>query len=136
MAAVATVRPVIEAALTSPDTASKKPRVGVYQAYLPVADEGWLRFVLEEYGFPYETIRNQRIRRGNLREEFDTIIFPSIRAQVMAHGIRPGTYPPEYVGGLGQEGKQAIASFVEAGGTCVFADASCEWAIKGWVCRW
>lgn len=108
----------------------KKPRVGVYQAYLPVADEGWLRFVLEEYGFPYETIRNQRIRRGNLREEFDTIIFPSIRAQVIAHGIRPGTYPPEYVGGLGQEGKQAIASFVEAGGTCVFADASCEWAIK------
>ncbi|HHX11015.1 MAG TPA: hypothetical protein GX729_06585 [Firmicutes bacterium] len=108
----------------------QKPRVGVYQAYRPVADEGWLRYVLEEYGFPYETVRNRRIKHGNLGEEFDTIIFPSMGAKLIAEGVAEGTYPPEYTGGLGSEGKEAIAAFVEAGGTCVFLDASCQWAIK------
>jgi hypothetical protein len=120
----------IEGTLEGSKYKLSRPRVGVYQAYRPVADEGWLRYVLEEYGFPYETIRNQRIKRGNLRDEFDTIIFPSMGARLIAQGVPPGIYPSEYVGGLGPEGKQAIASFVEAGGTCVFLDASCEWAIR------
>lgn len=114
----------------SPRFRLNKPRVGVYQPYRPVADEGWLRYVLEEYGFPYETVHNQRIRYGNLRDEFDTVIFPSTWARLITDGVPPGMCPPEYVGGLGPEGKEAIASFVEAGGTCVFADAACDWAIK------
>ncbi len=108
----------------------RAPKVGVYQAYRPVGDEGWLRYVLEEYRFPFQTVNNQRIRRGELRADFDTIIFPSMWARMITEGVAPGMYPPEYVGGLGPEGTRAIASFVEAGGTCLFADASCDWAIK------
>lgn len=114
----------------SPKLRLKRPRVAVYKAYRPVADEGWLRYVLEEYGFPYEAVANRRIRHGNLQEQFDTVIFPSMRPQLIRDGNPPGVYPPEYVGGLGSEGKEAVAAFVEAGGTCVFADASCAWAIE------
>jgi hypothetical protein len=116
--------------LKSPRLLLKKPRVGIYKSYRGVADEGWSRYVLEEYGFPYESVTNQKIRRGNFRSEFDTIIFPSQPAAFIAEGNRPGTYPPEYCGGLGPEGKDAVAGFIEQGGTALFVDAASGWAVS------
>jgi hypothetical protein len=118
------------AVLKSPRFLLKKPGVGVYKSYRGIADEGWLRYVLEEYGFPYESVTNQRIRRGNLRSQFDTIIVPSQPATLISEGNRPGTYPPEYTGGLGPEGKDAVAEFIELGGTAVFVDAASGWAVS------
>lgn len=114
----------------SPLLRLKKPRVGVYKSYRGIADEGWLRYVLEEYGFPFQSVTNQRIRRGNLSKDFDTVIFPSQPGAYIAEGNRPGTYPPEYTGGLGPEGKEAVAEFIEKGGTAVFVDAASGWAVS------
>ncbi|MGI6644065.1 MAG: M14 family zinc carboxypeptidase [Bacillota bacterium] len=114
----------------SPRLLLRMPRTAVYKSYRPNADEGWLRYVLEEYGFPYESVENGRLRKGGLNGEFDTIVFPSQAEGFLRDGNRPGTCPPEYTGGLGPEGKDAIVSFVEMGGTCVFLDASCGWAVS------
>ncbi len=103
--------------------------VGVYRSSRPVVDEGWLRYVLEEYGFPYENVNDGRIRNDNLRKRFGVIIFPSQSASFMADGNKPGSYPAEYTGGLGVSGKDAVARFLQEGGTCVFLDAACAWAV-------
>ena len=116
--------------LKSPRLLVRKPRVGVYKSWRGIAEEGWLRYVLEEYSFPYESVTNQRIRRGGLKAGLDTLIFPSQPPALIAEGNRPGTYPPEYTGGLGPEGKDAVAEFVELGGTAVFIGAASGWAIS------
>jgi len=106
------------------------PRIGVYKGYRGIGDEGWLRLVLEQYGFPFVSVTNQRIRRGGLAKEFDTIIFPSQPGQFIRDGNRPGSLPPEYVGGLGSEGKEAMAEFMESGGVGVFIDGATGWVIS------
>ena len=98
--------------------------------YRGFADEGWLRYVLEEYGFPYESVTNGRIRLGGLARNYDTVVFPSQPAAFKSDGNRPGTYPPEYTGGLGQEGKEAVARFLEEGGNAVFVAGAAGWAIE------
>jgi hypothetical protein len=113
----------------SPVIKLRKPRIAVYKSYRGFADEGWLRYVLEEYGFSYESVTNGRIRRGALLRDFDTVIFPSQPAAFISHGNRPGTYPPEYTGGLGEEGKDAVAEFLEQGGNGVFVGGAANWAI-------
>lgn len=113
----------------SPVLKLRKPKVGVYKSYRGIADEGWLRYVLEEYGFPYQSVNNRRVRQGDIAGELDILIFPSQPGTFIAEGNRPGMYPPEYVGGLGPEGKEAVAEFVEKGGTAVFVDAAASWAI-------
>jgi hypothetical protein len=116
--------------LKSPKILLRRPRVAVYKSYRGIAGEGWLRYVLEEYGFPYESVTNQRVRKGCLRADFDTIIIPSQPAVLIAEGNRSGMYPPEYTGGFGPEGKDAVAAFIEQGGTAVFIDAAAAWAVS------
>ena len=33
-----------------------KPRVGVYRSYVAAVEEGWTRYVLDEYGFDYVSL--------------------------------------------------------------------------------
>lgn len=112
------------------------PRLGIYQSWQPAIDEGWTRFVVEEYGFPYTTLHDADIRNGDLATRFDTIIIPHQGREDLLEGNKEKNvfkepYPPEYVGGLGEIGLAALREFVEAGGTLVAIDAACEAIIKG-----
>ena len=104
-------------------------RIGMYQRYYGGnMDEGWTRWLLEDFGFPYETIMDDEILRGNLHERWDVIILPADSKEMMT-GDRGDDAsmqetPPEYRSGFGQEGTSALRAFVEAGGTLVtFAQA-------------
>ncbi len=44
----------------------KKPRVGLYRSWTPNMDEGWTRWILQEYGFAPITIRNGDMQAGHL----------------------------------------------------------------------
>jgi hypothetical protein len=53
-------------------------RVGIYQRYYGGnPDEGWTRWLLEQYRFRYRTIMDKDIQRGRLANKFDVIILPS-----------------------------------------------------------
>ena len=55
----------------------KKPRVGLYRAWVPFIDEGWSRWILENYQVSIRSmLRNGDIQAGNLRDRFDAIIIP------------------------------------------------------------
>jgi hypothetical protein len=105
-------------------------RLAVYQGWVESMDEGWTRYVFDTFNVPYESLRDADVRRGNLRAKYDVIILPSQRAQEIVEGNKPGSYPPEYTGGITETGVENLRRFVEEGGTLICFDASTELAIK------
>jgi hypothetical protein len=104
----------------------KKPRVGMYQRYYGGnMDEGWTRFLLEMFSFPYTSLMDAEIKKGNLNAKYDTIILPQDSPMMMMGEIPPmyrryiSAVPPEYLSGFGNEGVAALKEFVENGGTLV-----------------
>src|SRR5262249_22772884 len=104
-------------------------RIALYQPWVPSMDEGWTRYVLEEFRIPYTTVHNAEVRAGRLRERFDVVLVPSIEPKTLTDGYAPDATEPAYVGGLGSEGVAALRAFVREGGRLVCLDASCEFAI-------
>jgi hypothetical protein len=107
------------------NTVQLKPvRVALYKPYFSSIDEGWTRFVLEQYGFGVKNIENKEVKAGNLNSKFDVIILPDTTKQIILEG-RPTkegyfeSFPPEYSGGIGKEGVSALKDFVEKGGTLI-----------------
>lgn len=105
------------------------PRLGVYQPWIASIDEGWTRFVLEEFEFDYDTLHNHHIRAGNLRDRFDVILLPSISSNAIRMGRASGETEQKYTGGLGDEGALQLQRFVNDGGALLCLDASCDYAI-------
>jgi hypothetical protein len=100
-----------------------RPRLGVYRAWTANIPEGWLRWILDTYGFDYETLYDADVRGGDL-SRFDVILLPAQDPEALLHGNLPGTMPEEYVGGLGLAGIAALKQFVEDGGTLVALDGA------------
>jgi hypothetical protein len=116
----------------------RAPRVGLYKPWLASMDEGWTRFVLEQYGFEPRTLDNKAVRAGKLDAAHDVIVLPDVPKEVIATG-RPKRdegamryfpeLPAEYAGGLDKEGAAALKSFVENGGTLVALSSATEYVI-------
>jgi hypothetical protein len=103
----------------------KKARVGLYRAWVPFIDEGWTRWILENYKFDPVTLRNGDIQAGDLRDKFDAILIPDGSPEAIFNGFGAGSVPGEYVGGIGELGVMALREFVLAGGTLItFNEAS------------
>ena len=113
--------------------ALRLPRIGVYQSFTPNGnmDEGWTRFVLDDFGIPFTTLYNEDVR-GNLNGSYDVIVFADENPAVIRTGLpepgsfrypsERGAFPPEYQGGIGDEGIEAIRDFVGDGGVLVALD--------------
>jgi len=108
----------------------KMPRVAVYKSWRASMDEGWTRWVLEQYEFPFANVHNAEIIAGSLREKFDAIIIPSMSTEAIVEGNKPGTMPPNYVGGISDAGIANIAKFVKEGGTLIALNWGCLFAIE------
>jgi hypothetical protein len=55
----------------------KRLRIAMYQRYGGGnIDEGWTRLLLEQFSFPYASIKDADIKKGNLNERYDVIILP------------------------------------------------------------
>jgi hypothetical protein len=106
-------------------------RVGVYRAWGGNMDEGWTRWVLEQFEFPFSTLRDEEIRKGNLRAQYDVIVLPEAPYDQMLSGLAPGTMPPEFTGGMGPVGVANLHTFVSGGGTLVAMDAASELPLRG-----
>ena len=56
----------------------KRMRFGMYQRYWGGnMDEGWTRLVLEQFDFPYTSLMDAEIKKGDLNNKYDVIILPS-----------------------------------------------------------
>jgi hypothetical protein len=109
------------------DTRSR--RIAIFRNASPSMDEGWTRWVFDQYRIPFTLVTARDIRAGNLASRFDALIIPDQNARIIARGPA-GAFPDSLKGGLGDAGAAALAAFVDAGGTMLaFNDAS-EYAIE------
>lgn len=117
-------------------SALRLPRVGLYKSYTASMDEGWTRWLLEDYGFDLVSVFDDDVRTGEL-DELDAIIIPHPDARVnfandiekILTGHPEGSMPDEYVGGIGLQGALAIQRFVQEGGTLLTFGAANDFAI-------
>jgi hypothetical protein len=111
-------------------------RIGMYQRYWGGnMDEGWTRLALEQFEFPYQTLRDEEIRTGNLRDEIDVLILPDdatnmITGKESKKRLKENPVPPEYRSGIGKKGVKAIKAFVEDGGMLVTLNRASDFAIE------
>lgn len=114
----------------------RRQRIGMYQRYRSGnIDEGWTRFLFEQFGFPYTTLRDAEIKKGGLREQYDLIVLPEDSSAVITGERDPGgrrdeDIPPEYRSGIGKEGVEALVEFVRKGGTLVAFGGASGFAIE------
>ncbi len=108
-------------AVTAPahTLALKKARIGLYRPWAPSIDEGWTRWVLENYGFEPKSLYNADIRSANLRSRYDVIVLPDLSTRQLMEGFGIGVVPGQYSGGIGQDGLNNIREFVREGGTLI-----------------
>jgi zinc carboxypeptidase len=110
-------------------TNSKSRRIAMFRNWSPSMDEGWTRWVFDQYHIPYTMITAKDIRAGNLGSRFDAIVLPDQNARQIVNGPR-GAYPDSLKGGLGDEGTRQIAAFVNGGGTLVAFNEASNYAIE------
>jgi hypothetical protein len=108
----------------------RAPRIALYKSWVPSMDEGWTRWLLEQFGFTYANVSNRDIQAGNLRDRFDALIFPDQGAETIYAGHKPGAMPEEYTGGVGEAGAQALKQFASKGGVVLFFNDASAFALK------
>lgn len=106
------------------------PRIALYRSWRASMDEGWTRWLLETYDFPFDGIGDAEIRSGALEKHCDVLILPSMSSGAILKGHAPGTMPARYTGGIGAVGVRRIRRFVESGGRLVAINAGCRFAIE------
>jgi hypothetical protein len=106
------------------------PRVGLYKSWQEPIPEGWTRWVFDQHGLAYDTIHDARMRSGNLERDYDVILFQSQSPSSIMDGFAPGVLPPEYTGGLGDEGVRSLTSFVRSGGRIVAVEEATDFVIE------
>jgi len=117
-------------------------RVGLWDQYGGSMPSGWTRWLLEQFEFPFEVVYPPTLDRGNLKRNFDVLIFPTgaIPARVAqadmdrysTQGFDPATIPEEYRDQLGNITAETtvpqLRAFLEEGGTIITIGTSANLA--------
>ncbi|HUD31344.1 MAG TPA: M14 family zinc carboxypeptidase [Novosphingobium sp.] len=121
--------------------AVRKSRVGLYRPWGSNIDEGWTRWLLEQYDFQPTSVYNADVKAG-LARKYDTIVLPDMSAPgksrpgdtapaanfesrykgplaSLMDGFSPNQMPAPYAGGIGEDGAAKLKDFVRNGGTLV-----------------
>ncbi|WPP49271.1 M14 family metallopeptidase [Catalinimonas niigatensis] len=107
----------------------QQPKVGLYKSWDANMDEGWTRWLLDQYAFVYDTLHDQDVREADL-SQYHAIIIPDQSPQAILHGHSPHTMPDEYTGGMGLAGTLALQNYIEQGGTLITFDEASDFAIQ------
>lgn len=107
---------------------------GLYRSSVPAIDEGWTRWVFDEKArsnncFRYASVTDREIKSSAL-DKYRAIIIPDQNPNAIFSGYKAGVMPPEFTGGLGAAGVQALRNFVEQGGTLVCLNRASIFAIE------
>jgi hypothetical protein len=117
-------------------TAVTKQKVALYRPWGSNIDEGWTRWLLEQYGFGPTSLYNADMKAGKLKAKYDVIILPDLGGRgakgalgSMMNGFSEDDVPAPYAGGVGEEGVAALKQFVLDGGTLVAFNGASDAAI-------
>jgi hypothetical protein len=109
-------------------------RVALYRRFAGGnMDEGWTRFLFDQWEFPYSRVDADEIKKGGLKSKYDAVLIAddTVRAIVGASAAEPAAtpfaaaaLPAEYTKALGSAGVDALKEFVREGGSLVLLDHS------------
>ena len=126
-------------ASTIPKTRSlKAAKIAIYGPYLPAYDEGWTRYIFDQFGFDYTILRNKDFAALRTLKQYDVIIMPSMSNSRIVDGKRgkddkeivgEPLMPEEYRGGIGSDGVDNLKQFQMEGGKVLFLGGSGNLAI-------
>ncbi|KAB5490645.1 MULTISPECIES: M14 family metallopeptidase [Flagellimonas] len=105
------------------------PKVGLYKSWVSNMDEGWTRFVMDEYAFDMDTLHDVDIKTMDL-SKYDAIILPSQRSKSILHGNSVLDMPEKFTGGIGLDGSMALSKYVKDGGTLIAFDEASDFVIE------
>ena len=49
------------------------PRIAIYSPWSSTQEIGWYRLTFDRFGIPYDLIYKERVKKGNLRADYDAI---------------------------------------------------------------
>ena len=99
----------------------------MYKSWREPMEAGWTRWLFDQYGLPYDTLKDARVREGDLRRDYDVILFQAQSPTSIRAGFRSGSVPEAFVGGVGGEGERALDRFVREGGRIVAIEDATEY---------
>ncbi|HVO99078.1 MAG TPA: M14 metallopeptidase family protein [Bryobacteraceae bacterium] len=114
-------------------------RIGLYDQYGGMMPSGWMRWLFEQFEFPFEIVYPATLDAGNLKSKFDVLVFAdgAMRRGNIGRGaggggrggaIDPSTVPEEYRAAIGRITEEKtipeIRKFVESGGAIVTVGSS------------
>ncbi|WP_375325858.1 M14 family metallopeptidase [Flagellimonas sp. GZD32] len=105
------------------------PKVGLYKSWVANMDEGWTRFIMDEYEFDMDTLHDADIKTKDL-SQYDAIIIPSQRPSSILHGHSNLSMPEKFTGGIGLDGTVALSKYVSNGGTLIAFDEASNYVIE------
>ncbi len=112
-------------------------RIGLWDRYGGSMPSGWTRMVLEDFEFPFRLVFPPELDAGNLRAEFDVLIFPDGAIPASGGGGTPDQdflerIPEEYRDRVGSvsvdETVPRLVEFMEQGGTIITVGSSAHLA--------
>ncbi len=108
-------------------------RIGLWDRFGGSAASGWIRWLFEQFEFPFQLVFPQELDAGNLAARYDVLVFPSGAIPERDSG-RPAAQPrpeevePEYRSWLGEvtvaRTVPRLKEFLEAGGTILVIGSS------------
>ena len=112
-------------------------KVAVYQNWAHNMEEGWTRYVLDEFKIDFETLHPQDFKKKDILKKYDVLLFVGASETEIESGKYEKKYekfasptPPEYSGGIEKTGKEALYAFLNEGKTIIFMTNSCQYAIE------
>jgi hypothetical protein len=124
----------------------QRPKIGLFQPWSGSMDEGWTRWLLEQYGFDYVLLHPEDLK-APLTGKVDVVLFADDARIPMEGGAGRGgrggppggqgnqgrgarTVRPEYAATLNASDVQGLEQFVRGGGTFVFVNNATAFAIQ------
>jgi len=110
----------------------RKPRIGVFEPWGGSMAAGWTRWLLDQYGFEYITLRPADFH-SPLLSRIDVLVMPDgtrLRGGAATGGRGASTVRPEYGDDTTPEDLAGIEAFVRNGGTFVCVSTSCGFPIQ------
>ena len=104
-------------------------RLGMYKRFAGGnMDEGWTNWMLQDFEFPFKSLFNKDVKDKKVADNYDVIIIPSDGTERIVKGATGDDIPPEYRGGIGEEGVKNIVTFVKNGGTLITLNGAWDFA--------
>src|SRR5450432_4132666 len=121
------------------------PRLAVFTTWGSTQDVGWVRYAFDHFELAYDLIYKERVRKGNLRGQYDVIVIPSqgrggakalifdIESKGKAYAYTKsadfpslGSYgeSEDITGGMGLPGVAELDKFVNEGGVLITLGAA------------